>query len=188
MRTRILLALIVLATWSAPLPSRADQATTAPAAKKAVKKTAKKSKSASAPTTVATPAAVSQDALVPNTWTKEWVAKYVISTKKETYSHVLIDVAPLKDKFTGGSAHAAAAVEAVYLAQSSILDEQAPDLVKCDVVVFEGRDNYGAPLWDSMKRIGHMEFSRKDLAKVSAASITQDESSWKNLFSKVEFY
>jgi hypothetical protein len=126
--------------------------------------------------------------VVPNDWTKEWKKKYIIVTPKEGYTHVLIDVATLKEIFSGPSAHAAAALETLYLSQSDILDPQAPDTVKCDVVIFEGRDNYDSPLWDTMKRIGRLEFSRKALAQSSPALFTQAETAWNNQFLKVLFY
>ncbi len=159
----------------------------APKAVKVKKSPAKKG----APKVSATPtAAAASSDLGLLDWTAEWKAKYVIASPKEDYTHVLIDVARMKDTFMGPPAtvHAASAMEALYLSHSDILGAQSPDLVKCDVVIFEGRDNYGAPLWDSMRRIGHLEFSRKNLSQANPEVLQKDEAEWKNLFSKVVFY
>lgn len=127
--------------------------------------------------------------VVSSDWTKEeWKKKYIIVTPKNGYTHVLIDVATLKEIFSGTSGHAAAAQEALYLSQSDVLDAKAPDTVKCDVVIFEGRDNYGSPLWNTMKRIGQLEFSRKALAQASPTLFTHTEAVWNNQFLKVKFF
>lgn len=121
-------------------------------------------------------------------WTKEWIAKYVIVTPKSGYTHALIDVENLRPTFDGPGMHAAAAKEALSLAQSAGLLDPTSDLVKVDVVVFLNRDNYGAPVWDSMKRYAHLEFSTQALAKNTAAVFQKPEAEWTGSFKSVTFY
>ena len=123
-----------------------------------------------------------------STWTKSWTDKYVIVTPKSEYTHVLIDVETLGSSFEGAGMHSAAALEALALAQSTGLLNPAVDLVKVDVVLFQNRDNYGAPMWDSMKRFAHFEFSLQKLSKASADAFQKPEADWKGLFQSVLFY
>jgi hypothetical protein len=66
--------------------------------------------------------------------------------------------------------------------------DAAVDSVKVDVVLFQNRDNYGAPVWDSMKRLAHFEFSAQALAKNPAAVFQQPDAEWIGLFKSVTFY
>jgi hypothetical protein len=121
-------------------------------------------------------------------WTIEWTKKYVIVTPKTGYSHTLIDVETLRPTFEGAKMHSAAALEALALAQSTGLLDPTVDLVKVDVVLFQNRDNYGSPVWDSMKRLAHFEFSAQALAKSSTGVFQKPEAEWTGSFKSVTFY
>ena len=121
-------------------------------------------------------------------WSKNWMAKYVNATPRTDYVHVLIDAETLHAKLEGESNHSAVAREAYNLVHAFHFPENAGDLVKLDIVYFENRDNYGAPLWDSIKRIGHLEFSRKTLAQAKPETFLNPEAEWKGLFQTVRFY
>lgn len=121
-------------------------------------------------------------------WTKDWMAKYVAATAKEGYVYVLMDAETMRSKLAGAGNHSAAAREALNLVHSFRFPENSSDLVKLDIVYFESRSEYGAPIWDTIKHIGHLEFSRKALAKVPPETFLQGEDRWKGLFQKVYFY
>lgn len=123
-----------------------------------------------------------------STWTKAWTDKYVIITPKSGYIHVLIDGETLRSSLEGSGMHSAVALDALQLAQSSGLLDPASDLIKLDVVLFKNRDNYGAPMWDSMQRLAHLEFSVKTLSKASADTFQKPDAEWTGLFKSVTFY
>jgi len=156
--------------------------------KKSVKKTAVQAKPTAQVTSVATQPAAAAPAAVPEKWSAEYIKKYIIVTPKTGYSHVLIDVATKREAFEGAGKHTAIALQALQLAQSTVLANAASDVVKLDVVIFQNRDNYGSPLWDSMKRLGHLEFSAKALSAVAADTFQKPESDWKGQFQAVQFY
>lgn len=147
----------------------------------------KKSKpSAKIPTTAVSETKPNPSSIPP--WTKEWTAKYVMVTPKSGYIHVLIDTDTLRSTFEGPGMHLAAALEALRLSQTTDLLEPATDLVKLDVVLFLNKDNYGSPVWDSMKPLAHFEFSAKSLSKNTESTFQKPEAEWKGLFQTVKFY
>lgn len=121
-------------------------------------------------------------------WSKKWMLKYVNVTPRADYVHVLIDSETIHQSLEGQGNHGAVARTAYDLVHSFRFTENVPDTVKLDVVYFENRDNYGAPLWDSIKRIGHLEFSRKALALVSPDLFLKPDTEWKGSFHSVLFY
>lgn len=121
-------------------------------------------------------------------WDKKWTAKYVIATPREAYVHVLIDAQTLHGQLEGADHHSAVALEALKLVRVFQFPKNSSDLVKLDIVYFKNRDSYGAPLWDSVVRIGHLEFSRKALAQASPEIFLKAEGEWKVLFQTVRFY
>jgi hypothetical protein len=134
-----------------------------------------------------TPAAMEKGAKLKD-WTGPWMEKYVIVTPKEGYVHVLLDTDTLYGTFQGNGAHNTMALQALNLAQKYKFAEGASDTVKLDVVHFKERDNYGAPQWDTLKRLARFEFTRKGLAQASAEAFAKSEADWKGLFQNVTFY
>lgn len=121
-------------------------------------------------------------------WDKKWMTKYVITTPRGDYVHVLIDTETLHARLEGADHHSAVAREAFKLVRVFQFPKNSSDLVKLDIVYFKNRDSYGAPLWDSVVRIGHLEFSRKSLAEASPDIFLKTEADWKGLFLSVRFY
>jgi hypothetical protein len=121
-------------------------------------------------------------------WTKPWMDKYVKAYPRTDNVYVLIDAETLHAKLEGSGNHAAVAREALELLRCLPLPAGSPDLVKLDVVYFKDRDSYGAPLWDSVERLGHLEFSRKALVQASPGAFAKGEADWKGLFLKAQFF
>jgi|GEM_PF-3211132 len=189
MRPFVLITILTLFVAS-PLFAAAAPAvpgTATPVAKKKASPAPKKKAATSAKTT---PAAAQAPASAPSDppGKADWIAKYLISTPKEGDTPVLNAMALVKAKFEGKAAHANAAKEALRLIHSDVLKDQTEDLVKLNVVFFPARDNYGAPLWDSMKRVAKLEFSRQALSTATEADFDKDEASWIKRFQKAEFY
>ena len=119
-------------------------------------------------------------------WTKEWMAKYVIANSKPDYVFAMIDAETLHSQLE--SHHSSIAQMAFNLVHFFSFPKNASDLVKLDIVFFKNRDSYGAPLWDSVERIGHFEFSRKTLSQASPESFLKAEADWLGLFKTVHFF
>lgn len=89
-------------------------------------------------------------------------------TLKPTYVHVLFDAFPYRDDLqvdTPRPKPLAPVVKA--LVEGFVLTRlPATKLVKVDVVEFPERDDYGAPRWDTVKRLGKFEvkISRRGLS------------------------
>jgi hypothetical protein len=183
------LCLTLSASGQTPAPTKPTVPSTKKSAHKPIKK--KLNPAVQAQTTPLATATTVKTVVAPSnssTWTKAWTDKYVIVTSKSEYTHVLIDVEPLRSTFEGSGMHSAALLEVIQLTQSSGLLNPASDLIKVDVVAFKNRDNYGAPMWDSMQRFAHFEFSLKAILKTPADAFQKPESDWKGLFQSVLFY
>jgi hypothetical protein len=187
MRPVALIAVLTLFVAFPAFAAAAPGAEATPVAKKKASPAPKKKAATSAKTTPAAAQAPASDPSDP-TWKADWIAKYVISTPKEGYTHVLIDMELVKAKFEGKAAHANAAKEALRLIHSDVLKDQAEDLVKLNVVFLpRARQLRRAPLGQHETR-GEAGISRKVLSTATEADFDKDEASWIKRFQKAEFY
>jgi hypothetical protein len=98
-----------------------------------------------------------------------WFAKNTVVTDKKAYVHFFWNANEVKDRFSGnGKDREALLAEAA----RQLVALQSPktataDATRVDVVFVAQRDEYGMPKWDTMKRVAHLEFSRKKLSETA---------------------
>ena len=115
----------------------------------------------------------------------EWFAKNTVATDKKAYVHFFWNANDVKDRFsTNGKAKDALLAEAArQLVALQYPKTAAADAMRVDVVFVAQRDEYGMPKWDTMRRVAHLEFSRKTLE-----ATRPDESDPRRGFDKFEVY
>lgn len=96
-----------------------------------------------------------------------WFAKNTVVTDKKAYVHFFWNANDVKDRFEGKGREkdALLADAARALVALSYPKEATADAVKVDIVFVAERDEYGMPKWDTMRRVAHLEFSKKTLAQ-----------------------
>jgi hypothetical protein len=96
----------------------------------------------------------------------EWFAKNTVATDKKSYVHFFWNANDVKDRFsTDPKAKDALLAEAArQLVALEYPKAAAADAIRVDVVFVAQRDEYGMPKWDTMRRVAHLEFSKKTLA------------------------
>lgn len=87
-----------------------------------------------------------------------WFEKNVTVTKKSGYVHVFWNAQEARAALTPSRRRLLLARAARHLAVSAVPADA--DLVKLDVVFVSERDNYGMPRWDSLEKVGHLEFRK----------------------------
>jgi hypothetical protein len=118
----------------------------------------------------ATEAAASLDVAAPAAPTAPdwpaWFAKNTVVTDKKTYVHFFWNANDVKDRFQGSARDkdALLAEAARQLIALQYPKNATADAMRVDVVFVAERDEYGMPKWDTMKRVAHLEFSRKRLS------------------------
>lgn len=115
----------------------------------------------------------------------EWFAKNTVATDKKAYVHFFWNANDVKDRFsTDGKARDAMLAEAArQLVALQYPKTATADAIRVDVVFVAQRDEYGMPKWDTMRRVAHLEFSRKTLE-----ATRPDESDPRRGFDKFEVY
>ena len=115
----------------------------------------------------------------------EWFAKNTVATDKKAYVHFFWNANDVKDRFpTDGRARDAMLAEAArQLVGLQYPKTATADSIRVDVVFVAQRDEYGMPKWDTMRRVAHLEFSRKTLE-----AARPDESDPRRGFDKFEVY
>jgi hypothetical protein len=92
-----------------------------------------------------------------------WFSKNTVVTDKKTYVHFFWNANDVRDRFAGnGKERDALLAEAArQLVALQYPKGATADAMRVDVVFVAQRDEYGMPKWDTMKRVAHMEFSKK---------------------------
>ena len=95
-----------------------------------------------------------------------WFAKNTVVTDKKTYVHFFWNANDVKDRFStnGKDKDALLAEAARQLVALQYPKAATADAMRVDVVFVAERDEYGMPKWDTMKRVAHLEFSKKTLS------------------------
>ncbi len=96
-----------------------------------------------------------------------WFARNTVVTDKKTYVHFFWNANDVKDRFsTNGKEKDALLAEAArQLVALQYPKAATADAMRVDVVFVAERDEYGMPKWDTMKRVAHLEFSKKTLSQ-----------------------
>ena len=96
-----------------------------------------------------------------------WFAKNTVVTDKKTYVHFFWNANDVKDRFpTNAKEKDALLAEAArQLVALQFPKAATADAMRVDVVFVAERDEYGMPKWDTMKRVAHLEFSKKKLSE-----------------------
>ena len=94
-----------------------------------------------------------------------WFAKNTVVTDKKAYVHFFWNANDVKDRFQGKDKDALLAEAARQLVALQYPKAATADAVRVDVVFVAERDEYGMPKWDTMKRVAHLEFSKKTLSE-----------------------
>jgi len=95
-----------------------------------------------------------------------WFAKNTVVTDKKAYVHFSWNANDAKDRFStnGRDKDALLAEAARQLVALQYPKAATADAMRVDVVFVAERDEYGMPKWDTMKRVAHLEFSKKTLS------------------------
>ncbi|HEY1252389.1 MAG TPA: hypothetical protein VGH97_14500 [Thermoanaerobaculia bacterium] len=101
-----------------------------------------------------------------------WFAKNTVVTDKKTYVHFFWNANDVKDRFAanGKDRDALLAEAARQLVALQYPKGATADAMRVDVVFVEQRDEYGMPKWDTMKRVAHLEFSKKTQSETAPAA------------------
>jgi hypothetical protein len=114
-----------------------------------------------------TPALAADRAVTPTVQVEDLSVRLddVIVTPKKDYAHFLWDSFPYKAAITAAAKgqnqdEQAYREKVLKLLANAVVALHAPKLrhIKADVVEFTERNEYGAPLWSSVKKIQHLEF------------------------------
>jgi hypothetical protein len=95
-----------------------------------------------------------------------WFAKNTTVTDKKSYVHFFWNANDVRSRFEGPGREAREALVAEAARQLVVREYPAKataDRVRVDVVFVTERDAYGMPKWDSLKRVAHVEASRRKL-------------------------
>lgn len=93
----------------------------------------------------------------------EWFAKNTVVTDKKAYVHFFWNANDVKSRFEGKDKESLLAQSARALVALSYPKGATADAMRVDIVFVAERDGYGMPKWDSMRRVAHLEFSKKTL-------------------------
>jgi hypothetical protein len=96
-----------------------------------------------------------------------WFAKNTVVTDKKTYVHFFWNANDVKDRFQSKDKDALLAEAARQLVALQYPKSATADAIRVDVVFVAERDEYGMPKWDTMKRVAHLEFSKKTLSETA---------------------
>ena len=108
--------------------------------------------------------ALAADSQPPPRWS-EWFAKNTVVTDKKAYVHFFWNANDVRDRFEGKDKDALLAEAARQLVALAFPKDAAADAVRVDIVFVAERDEYGMPKWDTLRRVAHLEFSRKKLSE-----------------------
>lgn len=102
----------------------------------------------------------------PPRWS-EWFAKNTVVTDKKAYVHFFWNAQDVRDRLsTNGKEKDALLAEAArQLVALAFPKDATADAMRVDIVFVAERDEYGMPKWDTMRRVAHLEFSRKKLSE-----------------------
>jgi hypothetical protein len=113
----------------------------------------------------------------------EWFARNTVATDKKAYVHFFWNANDVKDHLQGKGKDALLAEAARQLVALQYPKTATADAIRVDVVFVAQRDEYGMPKWDTMRRVAHLEFSKKTLE-----GTRPDESNPRRGFDKFEVY
>jgi hypothetical protein len=113
-----------------------------------------------------------------------WFDGNVIVTNKGSYVHVFWNAQVARRELTGPDKRLRLACAARRLAAGSV--SAGVDRVKLDVVFVRERDQYGAPRWDTLEKVAHLEFSRRALLAGLEESVAPTKAQMAALFDVFE--
>lgn len=117
-----------------------------------------------------------------------WFKKNATVTDKTDYLYIFWDAQVFKANFEGKDKKKRLAEAALELASRLYPSDSKVDLIKVDISYILDQDAYGLPLWDSIQRSAHLEFSRsKMMGKNKKFPAVTDEVLKKN-FDKFEIF
>jgi hypothetical protein len=93
----------------------------------------------------------------------EWFTKNVLVTDKKTYVHFFWNANEARQLLEGKDRKERLAEAARDLVRLHHPASAAADRLKVDIVYVLERDNYGSPRWETLRRVAHLECSRKKL-------------------------
>lgn len=93
----------------------------------------------------------------------EWFTKNVLVTDKKTYVHFFWNANDAKKLLEGKDKKERLAQAARDLVRLHYPESSAADRLKVDIVFVLERDGYGSPRWETLRRVAHLEGSRKTL-------------------------
>ncbi len=139
------------------------------------------------------------DLAIPTPWPtlKEWKSTLVpwdawfkdntMVSDKGAYIHFFLNAQDFKSNFEVKDKKGRLAETALELVKRLSPKDAKADLMKVDIVFVLERDSYGAPNWDSLKRVAHLEFLRSKVPlKPLPGGMT--EAAMKRIFDKFETY
>lgn len=119
-------------------------------------------KSSPGPATPTRPAAATPAAAGGEPRWSAWFEKNTMVTEKTGYVHILWNARDAAAYLQGKEKKRRIAEAARQLVLVRY-PKGSRDSVRLDVVFVEARDEYGAPKWDSLQRVAHLEFSKSRL-------------------------
>jgi hypothetical protein len=114
-----------------------------------------------------------------------WFAKNTTVTDKKTYVHLFWNANDVRARFEGKDREALVVEAARQLVTREFPAKSTADLVKVDVVFVAERDGYGMPKWDTLRRVAHLEGSRKRILAVPPAAAP---SQVRQAFDRIELF
>ena len=104
---------------------------------------------------------------------KNWFENSTTISTKAGYTYVFWDASRAKEVIAAQSAEKLMVLAAAVLLRQNTVSQTAPDLLKFDAAYVMEHDAYGKPVWSSLKQVGHMELSKKQMIDtLSGASFT----------------
>jgi hypothetical protein len=98
-----------------------------------------------------------------------WFEKNTMVTEKTGYVHILWNARDAASYLQGKEKKRRLAEAARQLILQRY-PKGSRDSVRLDVVFVEARDEYGAPKWDSLQRVAHLEFSKSRIVGPDGAA------------------
>jgi len=103
-----------------------------------------------------------------------WFKGNVLVTEKKGYVHFFLNAQDLRKNLETKDKRQRLAETALEMARRLYPPGAKADRLKLDIVYVLERDEYGAPKWDSLKRVAHFEVDRSKIPAVDGAGKPAD--------------
>lgn len=117
-----------------------------------------------------------------------WFKDNALVTDKGDYIHFFWNAQDFKANFETKDKKVRLAEAALALVRMLYPQEAKADLVKVDIVYVLERDSYGAPKWDSLQQVAHLEFKRSKMPKDGKKKVVLTAAVMKKVFLKFDLF